>query len=130
MKKILLLSILGSSFLIIGCSSIKLEGNAQQVMVVNSDQKIPAGCKYLGQASGSQGNFFTGTYTTNENLAIGAMNDMKNKAAALGGNYVQLLTNQASVTGSGGLVGGGLQQSGVVNMGNVYNCPESSLFTN
>ena len=42
-------------------------------------------------------------------------------------NYIQLLTNQASTTGSGGMGGGGLQQSGVVNIGNVYNCTESAF---
>lgn len=112
---------------IIGCSAVPLTNNADKVMVVNSMQKVPSGCKFIGQATGSQGNFFTGTYTSNENLATGAMNDLKNKAAQMGGNYVQLLTNQAATTGSGDLLGDGLQETGVVNVGNVYNCTESAL---
>ncbi|MDD3265714.1 MAG: DUF4156 domain-containing protein [Burkholderiales bacterium] len=119
--------VLLTSVSLIACSAIKTNPNAQKVMVMNSQQVVPSGCQYLGQVSGSQGNFFTGTYTTNQNLAVGAMNDLKNKAADLGGNYIQLLTNQSSTTGSGSLGVGGLQQSGVVNIGNVYNCTESAL---
>ena len=43
---------------------------------------------------GSQGNWFTGDFTSNENLMIGARNELKNNAAALGGNYVLLQTAQ------------------------------------
>ena len=116
--------ILLSSIFVAGCSAISLNDGAQKVLVVNSQQKLPAGCKYLGQVTGKQGNFFTGSYTSNGDLATGAMADLRNKAYNLGGNYIQLLTNQASTTGSGGLMGGGLQQTGVVNVGNVYSCSE------
>ncbi|RTK97428.1 MAG: DUF4156 domain-containing protein [Neisseriaceae bacterium] len=119
--------ILISSLSLVACAAISVQPNAQDIQVINSQQEVPEGCKYLGQVSGSQGNFFTGTYTSNNNLAVGAMNDLKNKAADLGGNYIQLLTNQASTTGSGGLIGGGMQQTGVVNMGNVYSCKESAI---
>ena len=49
----------------------------------------PAGnCKPIGDAVGSQGNWFTGDYTSNKNLLVGARNDLRNKAAKMGGNYV------------------------------------------
>ncbi len=127
MQKILNTLPLILSVAIIGCAAIPVADKAQKVIVVNSQQKVPTGCKYLGQVTGQQGNFFTGTYTSNANLAAGAMNDLRNKAAEIGGNYVQLLTNQASTTGSGGLLGGGRQQTGVVDIGNVYRCTESAL---
>lgn len=123
-----LFSICILSVSLFACSSIALNPAAANVYVApSSSQQIPYGCKYLGQVTGSQGNFFTGTYTSNSKLAAGAMNDLRNQTQKIGGNYVQLMTNQASTTGSGGLLGDGLQQTGVVNTGNVYNCPESSL---
>jgi hypothetical protein len=126
MKSFYIVPLLGS-LLMIGCAATPVNSAAQKVMVVNSEQKIPSGCQYLGQVTGKQGNFFTGTYTSNANLAAGAMADLRNQASDIGGNYVQLLTNQASTTGSGGLLGGGMQQTGVVNIGNVYHCTESAL---
>jgi hypothetical protein len=51
------------------------------------------------------------------------MNDLKNQAAKLGGNYVQMITNRAGVTGSAGNDYGGMAQTNVTNIGNVYSCP-------
>ena len=76
----------------------------------------------MAQVIGNQGNFFTGAWTSNANMADGAMNDMRNKAYELGANYVQMLTNQASITGSDGLVGGSIQQTNATNIGNAYKC--------
>lgn len=58
---------------------------------------------------------------TNANLETGARNDLKNKAAALGGNLVVLLTQR---TGGSGGTGGSGQQTNVTLSGNVYRCPE------
>ncbi len=125
---ILISSVLAS--LILGCAATNLNGNATNVLVSN-DHKAPNGCKYLGQVVGNQGNMVTGEWTSNQNMAIGAMNDLRNKAAEKGGNYVQLLTNQAGNTGSGsmsdGIGGGGYEQTNVTNIGNVYDCPESAI---
>ena len=44
----------------------------------------------LGEVVGSQGNVFSGDFTTNENLMLGARNDLRNKAAAMGANVVQI----------------------------------------
>lgn len=117
------------AFAVVGCAATKLSSSATDVVVSNG-HKVPDGCKYLGQVVGNQGNEFTGSVTSNQNMAIGAMNDLRNKTAALGGNYVQLLTNQASVTGSGGGfddLGGSIQQTNVTDIGNAYNCPESAI---
>ena len=55
-------------------------------------------------------------------MADRAMNDMRDRGYELGGDYVQMLTNQASITGSDGLVGGSIQQTNVTNIGNAYKC--------
>nr|WP_206606114.1 DUF4156 domain-containing protein [Steroidobacter cummioxidans] len=66
---------------------------------------------------------FTGSFITNENLETGARNDLKNKAAALGGNLVVLLTERAGQSGGFGEKGGSVEQTNVTLSGNVYRCP-------
>ena len=107
---------------IFGCAATKLDFPGKDVVVIPSTQQLPKDCKFLAQVIGNQGNFFTGAWTSNANMAVGAMNDMRNKAYELGANYVQMLTNQASITGSDGLVGGSIQQTNVTNIGNAYKC--------
>ena len=82
-----------------GCSAVTLESGAQQVRIVTNE---PQGCEYLGEVTGSQGDFFTGAFTSNANLETGARNDLKNQANKLGANTVQMLTNRAGQTGSMG----------------------------
>lgn len=126
-KKILSVSVIAVG--LTGCSAIQLNHNATKVIV--SKNVPPKSCKYVQQIVGSQGGAFTGAYTSNKNMAIGAMNDMKNQAADLGANYIQLETNQAGVTGSGGSGpyggGGGFSQTDVTNIGNAYRCPPDSI---
>ncbi len=75
---------------------------------------------------GSQGNAIVGGVKSNRKLALGAMNDLRNEALALGANYVQLETNQAGMTGGGGTLNGSggssLQMTDVTNVGNAYTC--------
>ncbi|MES2503703.1 MAG: DUF4156 domain-containing protein [Myxococcota bacterium] len=77
-----------------------LKSGADRVILTRN--AAPQSCKHLGQVIGSQGNMLTGTMTSNKKLAEGAMNDTRNKAHALGANYVQLETNQAGMSGEGG----------------------------
>ena len=49
----------------------------------------PPGCSALGYIVGKGGGTFGGGFISNEELIEYAMNDMRNKAAELGGNYVQ-----------------------------------------
>lgn len=75
-----------SALLLVGCSAISTtpEGRSVELVTVK-----PAGnCKPLGDVVGSQGNWITGDYTSNENLLIGARNDLRNKASEMGGNFV------------------------------------------
>ncbi len=48
----------------------------------------PKNCTYLGEVYGSQGNWFSGIFTANVYIVMGAMNDLRNNAAAMGANYV------------------------------------------
>lgn len=79
MNKLLLLSSFVGALVLNGCASVELESGADNVLV--SPNKPPKGCKYMGQVTGNQGNFFTGSYTSNKNLEQGSMNDLRNKAA-------------------------------------------------
>ena len=106
-----------------GCSAIPLQPGAEMVRVTNEE---PKGCKFLGDVTGNQGNFFTGDFTSNRTLETGARNDIKNQARALGGNVVYLLTNRAGNSGSFGENGGSISQTNVTLSGTVYSCPEEN----
>lgn len=114
-----------------GCAPIQpIVPGAQQVIV--SPNPPPKGCKYLGAVVGNQGNFFTGGFTSNSNLEEGSLNAVRNKAATLGANYVQMVTNRAGVTGSVssdqyGYISGGSQETNVVATGNAYKCPAKAI---
>jgi hypothetical protein len=130
MKKIIAISAL--TVLLCSCASVQLGSNAARVIA--SPNPAPKECKYAGQVVGNQGNFFTGGFTSNRNLEEGAMNDLKNQAAKLGANYIQLVTNRAGVTGSmsgsfnnSGVMGGSSQQTNVTNLGNAYICSPKSI---
>ena len=45
-------------------------------------------CKYLGEVIGSEGHWYTYLFISNSNLTQGALNDIYNKANALGANVV------------------------------------------
>lgn len=105
---------------IAGCAAVELESGAQQVRIMTTE---PQGCEYLGEVTGSQGNFFTGGYTSNANLETGARNDMKNQAHKIGANTVQMLTNRAGQTGALGQGSGSMQQTNVTYTGIAYKCP-------
>jgi hypothetical protein len=106
-----------------GCSPIPVNPGAQKVQLVTTE---PKECEYLGEATGNQGNFFTGGWTSNANLETGARNDLKNQAAQMGGNTVMILTTRAGQTGhvglSNGSGGGGSEQTNVTYVGTVYRC--------
>jgi hypothetical protein len=104
-----------------GCAATRLQPSAEMVRVTNV--AADSECKFLGDITGNQGNAFTGPFISNENLETGARNDLKNKAADLGGNLVVLLTHRAGQTGSVGEAGGSVLQTNVTLSGNVYRCP-------
>ena len=83
-----------------GCAATPIREGAA-VEIVN--EKPQGNCKALGEIIGSQGNWVSGGWTSNSNIMAGARNDLRNKAAAMGGTvvYVQNVSN-ASAWGSTG----------------------------
>ncbi len=114
-----------ASFVLLGgCGATSLNPGAARVMVTKSG--APAGCVFVGSVVGEQGGAFTGKYTSNANLAEGAFNDMKNKAHAMGANYVVIEDTQAGNTMSGDKNGVSSAQTDVTHIGNAFKCPEPS----
>ncbi|HBV7097261.1 TPA: DUF4156 domain-containing protein [Klebsiella aerogenes] len=110
-----------TSLMLTACSANSLQHGAEGVRVTHTEPN--ASCTYLGDVTGSQGNFFTGGWTSNSNLETGARNDLKNKAWKMGGNVVVLLTQRAGQTGSTYRGSGSSQQTNVTLSGTVYRCP-------
>lgn len=72
-----------------GCAANAVRPEASRVEIVNEVPNKDR-CKFLGEIYGSQGNWFTGDLTSNKNLVIGARNELRNEAHALGGNIVYI----------------------------------------
>lgn len=94
MKKLKLFSIVTVVIFIYGCAAIEAQPEARSIEIVN----IPPNkneCKFLGEVTGSQGNWFTEDYTSNKNLVVGARNELRNEASKLGANivYIQDMKN-------------------------------------
>lgn len=106
--------------LLSSCAAKELNPAANKVHVSHSK---PSGhCEYLGNVTGDQGNFLTGGYTSNRNLELGAINDLKNQAYAMGATHVELLTNRAGQSGSSHNGNGSFSQTTAVLVGNAYRC--------
>lgn len=107
------LAVIAAAF-VSGCAAIPTTPEGAKVELVND--KPTGNCKALGEVIGSQGNQFTGDVTSNENLMLGARNDLRNKAAAIGGNvvHVQNLSN-TNAWGSAGT-------TNTTVVGQVYKC--------
>jgi len=109
--------------MISGCASIQLNPEAMKVRVTHNE---PVDCEFVGDVTGTQGNKFSGAWTSNANLETGARNDLKNKAYNLGGDTVYILTNRAGQTSTGsgnrGFFSSNTQQTNVTFSGSVFKC--------
>ncbi len=103
---------------LVGCAANSITPEADNIRVFQTE---PKGCKYLGEVTGNQGNFFTGVYTSNENLETGARNDLKTKAQQKGGNAILLITNRAGNSGGGSSAFFASRQTNVTLSATVYN---------
>ncbi len=92
LNKLLFFSV--TAIFLYGCAAIKALPEARHIELVNEAPDANR-CEYLGEVSGSQGNWLTGDLTPNENLVVGARNDLRNKAYKMGGNlvYIQDMKN-------------------------------------
>ncbi len=107
--------------LVTGCPAIPLRPGAGAVRLTNQE---PQGCERLGEVLGKQGNWFTGPAVKNEDLVVGAMNDLKNKAHALGANVVQFLSGSAGIDRDDK---GGRAMTSSIQQGVAYRCPRESV---
>ncbi|WP_437337212.1 DUF4156 domain-containing protein [Sorangium sp. So ce394] len=113
--------VLLSSMTLPACAAVELNPGAEKVIVTK--QPAPEGCRFLGTLVGEQGGSISGKFTSNANLQKGAVNDMKNQAHDLGGNYVVLENTNAGTTISGDRDSMSGEQTDVTHMGNAYSCP-------
>ncbi|GKX56763.1 membrane protein [Leminorella grimontii] len=75
-----------AALLLAGCSSTNtLTGAGQQVRLV--DEQPGAQCQLLGSAEGRQSNWMSGVNSEYDSFQS-ATNDLRNKAAAMGGNVL------------------------------------------
>ncbi len=105
---------------LVGCAATTLKPEAEKVRILQNE---PKGCKYLGEVTGNQGNFLTGSFTSNENLETGARNELKNQAAQMGANTLVILTSRAGQTMSDGR----LQQTNVTLTATAFHCLEGTI---
>jgi len=102
-----------------GCGAIELTTGGKLVKITSTEPGND--CEYLGVVTGSQGDAITGAYTSNSDLETGALNDLRNKAAELGGNVIFILTQRSGQTTD---EGGSGRQTSVTMSANVYRCPK------
>ncbi|RYV03353.1 DUF4156 domain-containing protein [Shewanella sp. OPT22] len=88
------ISMLFVAAVLTGCSAIPAHPEAENVELVNTAPDA-AKCRFIKEIVGSQGNFLTGDFTPNEDLVIGARNELRNKAHQHGANvvYIQDMKN-------------------------------------
>lgn len=92
--------------LLSACKTADLSGGGAKVATSQSAPVdfgyVPSSCKSLGYLVGRGGGSFGGGLLTNESLVEYAMNDLRNKAAERGANYIQHDTPQLGVPGDDG----------------------------
>ena len=109
--------------LLVGCAAKPLLPGSEAVIL--SKEPAPAGCRYLGEVRGSQGNFWTAEFTSDANLVHGARNELRNSANEMLANYVQIVTESFSHNTAHESLGG--TYSAVV-IGNAFKCDDKDLF--
>lgn len=112
MNKLLLLAPITLS--LVGCSANSLTNQGQHVVILKN---LPSQyqCTYKGEIAGSQGNWLTGYWTPNKNIALGARNDLRNEAAELGANVV-IISETLNATDDS------LELKNITHIGRAYLC--------
>jgi hypothetical protein len=95
--------------LINSCAHVTLEPDAESVEILYSHTEQES-CEYLGDVIGSDGNLMTYLFISNRNLTRGALNDIRNRARAIGGDTVYIIREHMGYTTS------------TTFLGSVYNC--------
>ena len=85
--RINLLGISVAALLLAGCSSSSNTLSAAGERVTFTDQQPDSTCQFLGNVTGKQSNWLTGAGGEGSSLR-GAANDLRNRAAEMGGNVI------------------------------------------
>ena len=104
------------------CAASPMLPGSETILV--SKDPAPAGCEFLGEVQGDQGNFWTAEFTSDADLINGARNQMRNAAHQLEANYVKIETESFSDNTGDDSFGG--TYSAVV-IGNAYRCSKERL---
>ena len=119
MNKLILIA---SVVFLAACAAKPASPGAERLYL--SDDKPPAGCVFVGEVQGSQGNFWTAEFTSDRNILSGARNEMRNQALSLGANYVMVETQSHSNNTADHSLGGTYAS---VIIGNAFACSENML---
>ena len=117
--KITALAAIVASLLLGGCAAKPLKTGADRVFVTRHPP--PENCRFLGEVRGSQGNFWTAEFTSDEALLAGARNELRNRAAALGADHVTIETERYSNNTAADSLGG---TYAAVIVGNAWLCAD------
>ena len=102
------------------CAAKQASPGAERVFV--SEDPPAAGCRFVGEVQGSQGNFWTSDFTSDRNILTGARNELRNQALSLGANYVMVETQSHSHNTARYSLGGTYAS---VVIGNAFICPDT-----
>jgi hypothetical protein len=81
---------------ICGCAKF-IKPDAEPILIVAHDPDSK--CTPIGDVEGHQGNWLTGTFTSDADLEAGARNDLKNNTLAKGGNVILVTAPPATKKG-------------------------------
>ncbi|MDX5630298.1 MULTISPECIES: DUF4156 domain-containing protein [unclassified Brenneria] len=107
---------LSAAVLLAGCSTTNQLSPAGQAVTFTETQPSSE-CQLLGQVSGTQSNWFSGNHNEATSMR-GAANDLRNKAAAMGGNTLYGVSSPSETVWSSFVP----LDSKMV--GSVYKCPQ------
>ncbi|EBO9836289.1 DUF4156 domain-containing protein [Salmonella enterica] len=111
-----LAGIVGAALLMAGCSSSnELTAAGQNVRFV--EDKPGAECQLIGTATCKQSNWFSGQHGEEGGSMRGAANDLRNQAAAMGGNVLYGVSSPSQ-----GMLSSFVPTASEMN-GQVYKCP-------
>lgn len=111
-----LAGIVGAALLMAGCSSSnELSAAGQSVRIV--DEQPCAECQLIGTATGKQSNWLSGQHGEEGGSMRGAANDLRNRAAAMGGNVIYGISSPSQ-----GMLSSFVPTDSQI-IGRVYKCP-------
>jgi hypothetical protein len=106
MKRSELIAVAGSLLALGACAHARLSPQGARVSASSGTAAEegfePSSCTSLGFVVGRGGGAFGGGWMANDALVEAAMNDLRNKAASLGANYIKYDSPQLGVAGGSG----------------------------